>query len=286
MSNTADIIAKLGLDAKGFTSGIKDAQQQASGFANFGKSLKRDLAGLFSVGILTSFVSEMGQVTDKLQRASATTNMSTDALQALGFVAKQNGSSLDDVISATDNLTKAQGEGLRGQDRYVKKWQELGVSQKDLAELDTEALLQRIATRLHEGGYAGSSMSAAMTILGDGAAKLQPVLEDMANNGIGAMIARAKELGVVLDESMIATMDKAGDSLDAGKLKLQVWGSSLLDGLTKAATYLTYLYSSGIRLLSPQDSMIDAKYAKALLHGIDHASCSDIPSSFCSVVIK
>lgn len=175
----------------------------AAGFVA-GFTVDRILTGIGSA--VASTIEWGGAITD----LSAKTGVSMTALQRWEYAAKQSGNTLDQVVTASLQLSKRIEEGDREVQEAIAG---LGLSMASLQQLRPEDQFNAVAEALAKTSDQGQRASAAMALFGRSGADLLPTLTaDMK-----ALGDEAERLGVIVDEETLKAMDELGDSWQKAK---------------------------------------------------------------------
>jgi len=178
----------------------------AGGTAGFGLAIRRSI----------EFADTIGKTADKI-------GVGVEALQELRFAARRSGVEQAQLDKSLEMLTRRVGEASQGIGEGKRAFDQLGVGIKDvngklrptedilrdvsngLKNVESPALKAALAAQIF--GRAGVSM---LNLVGDGSDKL-----DM-------YAAAARNLGVVLDESLIRNAEAANDKLGDLSQVLQI----------------------------------------------------------------
>lgn len=207
------LMAMLGLNASAFQSGLNSAGALAkSAGGKIGSALSGaiggQLAAFASIGAIEelsrSTIDYAGHVADLSQRLG----ISTDAIQAWDYALKLNGSSIDSAAGFFEKLAGARKKALAGNDEAIGSFRNLGVSIDDLKSKRLEDIGTQIS-RAFEGADPQSLIADLREVGGRGAGEMAAAFTD----GFAQIIDGAKGLGVIIDESVIAKLDEAGDRM-------------------------------------------------------------------------
>ncbi len=207
------------------------------------------LAGLVGMGY------KAVQTADELSTMAQQTGLSTDEIQRFQYASDLVDVSLSDITGALTKTKKA----MTGNEAL---WSQLGVevknadgsmrdatdvfydSLKALSQIENETERDQVAMELF-----GKSADSLAGIIDDGGAALQ------------AYGDKAEELGLILDEDVIASMNATNDTIDQSKAEIQksllVLGSTLAQNLTPLIQKVSELIgkvSERLRNLTPQQT--------------------------------
>lgn len=209
------LIAKLGLNKTGFDSGMDAATAKSKAFSN---NLKSHLAGAFSIAAIAAYTKHVIEAVSRVEDLSQKIGVGTETLQELDYAAKQSGSSLEAVATSFRQLSKARLEALR--DPGTKEGQAfgaMGISGTDLKSESLERTWKRIAETIRTTDFGASELAIVDTLLGRSAGELLP----MFKAGVEATSEEARNLGLVISDEVVSSIDDAGDALDRMGAKLK-----------------------------------------------------------------
>lgn len=199
-------------------------------------------AAIAAVGGLTMLVKSVADTADAMKDMSQVTGASTEALSGLGLAAQKSGSSLEQVAGSFKHMQKAIGEAAEGTAAANETLQALGLSAQALKEQSPEQQFESLAKAIAAVQDPTERSRLAMATFGKAGAELLPVLNTVAEQGMAGVIARAKELGVVIDSQTADAADEFNDTLAdlaaVGKGLAITLGSALLPLFVNVAKVL------------------------------------------------
>lgn len=206
-----------------------------------------------------------GKITDLSQR----TGLGAEALSAMDLAAKQSGSSIEEVSKAVTRFNKTAGEAALGSEEASKKLEMLGVTPQE-AMTDLEGALGKVFKRIKSMPPGVQQTKLAMDAFGKSGVNLIPVINAM-DGDLDGFIAKAKELGIVIDDTTAGELDKFDDMLvqlgtQFEGLKRQV-GVAFLPLLTEMATELSTFISENKEDIKSIASDF-AGFTRAVLSGL------------------
>jgi hypothetical protein len=204
------LLAKLGLDSSSFESGAKRAESLSR---KFGKEMTGALATAFSVEKLVEFGLEAVSAAGKLSDLSERTGVSAGFLQEMKFAAEQTGASLEDVTASVEKLNVARAQALAGSETKINAFKLLGISAEDLKALKSEDLLTKIGETIKNAPNPQNLLAPFREIAGKGAGALIPAMIE----GLQETAQKARELGLVMNDNVVASLDDAADRIDTLK---------------------------------------------------------------------
>lgn len=201
------------------------------------------LAG-FGVGLLAGVGASAAQVVnlgDKLRDLSFATGQSVEQLSFLDFAAKQSGTSIETIASASQRLAKNLTEVSRGGGKAAAvALQELGLSAEELARLDLVSQIETIGQALQRIENPAQRAAAGAALFGKQFKELAPLVLDTSNS-FGELAARFVELGGTLTREQADAFDALNDSIGELQLSVRQAGEALatvlapsLGGIAKA----------------------------------------------------
>ena len=178
-------------------------------------------------------VSSMG---DAIGDSAAKMGVSTRFYQEYDFLLQRAGSSIDSLKTSMKTLANA---AVNGSDAF----EQLGISQEEVASLNQEQLFERTVTALQGVDDTVTRTALASKLLGKGATELGGIF-NMTADEVAATKQEMYDLGVYMDEDMISASDNYQDTMlnmqDSVKgLKISMIKdflpgiTSVMDGLSK-----------------------------------------------------
>jgi hypothetical protein len=204
------LLAKLGLDSSSFESGAKRAESLSR---KFGKEMTGALATAFSVEKVVEFGLEAVSAAGKLSDLSERTGVSAQFLQEMKFAAEQTGASLEDVTASVEKLNVARSQALAGSEAKMDAFKLLGISAEDLKTLKSDDLFTKIGETIKNAPNPQNLLAPFREIAGKGAGALIPAMIE----GLQETAQKARELGLVMNDNVVASLDDAADRIDTLK---------------------------------------------------------------------
>ena len=254
-----DLVAKLSLDSSEYDKGLTGAENKASGFgskfkAGVGTAMKVGGAAIAAVGTAalatgTAVVKATGEVAaygDNIDKMSQKMGISIEAYQEWDAVMQHSGTSMESLKASMKTMASAAEKGNEA-------FQQLGISEEEVATLSQEELFDRVITGLQNMEEGTERTYLASQLLGRGATELGALLNTSAED-TQAMKDRVRELGGVMSEEAVKSAAKYQDTLQ--DLQTGFEGlkrnliSEFLPGITTVMEGLTDLttgdYDSGV----------------------------------------
>lgn len=168
------------------------------------------VAGLLGVQITTDWVKQNVSALAEIGSKAKTVGVTTDALQALRFEARQSGADVSVVEHALDRFSDAASKAGTGGNYLTKVFQANGVPLKDQNGLLRSAsdLLVDYARMVANAQSPQDRIRLAVEAFGKQAGpQMVEVLERIAQVGLPGVISRARELGAVVGSELIEKAD-------------------------------------------------------------------------------
>lgn len=272
-----DLYAKIALDTSEYESGLEGASGKTSSFASklksgIGTACKVGAAAVGAVttavgavsGAIAKGVSDVAAYGDNIDKMSQKMGMTAESYQEWDAVMQHCGTSIESMQSSMKTLANA---AETGNDAFEK----LGISQKDIANMNQEELFSATITALQNVDSETERTYLAGKLLGRGATELGPLLNTSAED-TQKMKDRVHELGGVMSDDAVKAAAAFQDSLQ--DLKTGFSGaknamlSEFLPSCTKVMDGLTELFSGngskGISLISEGISEFSGKVSENL----------------------
>ena len=249
-----DLYAKISLDTSEYSKGLSDAEKQTStfgktlgnGIASFAKVGATALAGVTAAvgGVSALFVkgaSDIADYGDNIDKMSQKLGISATAYQEWDAVLKHSGTSIDSMSRGMQTLQK---NAVNSADKFEK----LGITQEQLAEMSTEELFAATIEGLQNMGEGAERAALASELLGGSAKELGALLNTSAED-TKAMRDRVHELGGVMSDEAVKAAAKYQDTLQDMQTALagvkRGVQADFLPAITTVMEGLTELFSGG-----------------------------------------
>jgi len=252
---TAELLVKVGTDTKALNTGLNSADKQVGGFANtikkhhkaIGMAMAAMGTAILAAGALS--VKQFAKMGDEVQKMALRTGFSTESLSELRHAADLSGASLAGLEKASRTLSGAILDAGYGLETYVRTFDQLGLSYKDLKDLSPEDQFMAVMEAL--AGVENESARAAIAtdLFGRAGTQLLPMLVDGAE-GLADMRQEAHDLGIVFDQEAANKAAAFNDALT--KLKGSFSGIMITVGgfLTDALKPLVDTVTSAVKKFS------------------------------------
>lgn len=210
--------AKLQLDKSDYDKGLDDSENKAS---NFGKGVanafstvgKAAAVGVAALGTATAaagaaFVKSTGEVAeygDNIDKMSQKMGISAEAYQEWDAILQHSGTSIDSMSRGMQTLQKNAVNS-------AEKFEQLGISQEQLASMSTEELFSATISGLQGMGEGAERTALASELLGGSAKELGALLNTSAED-TEAMRQKVHELGGVMSNDAVKAAAAYQDAL-------------------------------------------------------------------------
>lgn len=232
--------------------GQKVTAAGAKGFGGFNRvlgSTSNLLGGLgIALGVrqFTRFIGNAIEAGDQLNKLSLKTGASVENLSALSLVARLADSSLDQVGNALAKMNKFVGDAAAGIPTALAALKDLGLGVDDFRGKDSVEMFEMVSKKVIALGDNFRRRRSAMVIFGRSGANLIPTMKALAEEGLGAVIERAKELGVLIDHDLAAASEKIKDDVEILKMQSEAMGVSFVAGFGPAMSQTLQVLSGDL----------------------------------------
>lgn len=246
--NVFELFAKLSLDSSEYEQGLDDAKSAGSNFGSvLATSARVGLTAVTAMGTAavvagSQFVdsaNELAQYGDNIDKMSQKIGISAEAYQEWDAVMQHCGASIDQLRPAMKTLAT---EAQTGNEAF----QQLGISEEEVATLSQEDLFSRVIAGLQSMEEGTERTYIASQLLGRGSTELGALLNTSAEE-TQAMRDRVHELGGVMSDEAVKAAAGFQDQLQdmqtsfAG-LKRSMMGN-FLPSLTTVMSGLTEVFA-------------------------------------------
>lgn len=186
-----------------------------SGIASQAASVKGAMAGLIATVTSGAFLQMGRQALDAaggLGELAAQTGASAKALQTYKFIALENGVTNEQMQKGFAQLSKRLGEAKLGSEKMIEAFAAVGISGQQLATMTTDQAMLKIADAMSRIEDPTKRAALQMQLFGRGGQALAPILE-MGSAAIQEQSQKLQEMGVIMDDAMIAKADEAADKM-------------------------------------------------------------------------
>lgn len=201
---------------QGVGKGLKTVGKQTTDFGvGLTTSVTAPIVGV--IGGLAALALSSARAGDEIGETAAEAGLSTDRWQEYGFALSQvSRISEDQLAKGFANLTKMIGEASAGGKKQIKVLEDLGFSQKQIADgtITTEAAFERLRVSLVKAESPAQALVLAGDALGD---RVGPKLAGAirtSNDQIDVAIQKHKELGLGMSGAALKAASDFQDKID------------------------------------------------------------------------
>ena len=202
-----EILARLGLNATGFQSGLKRAESSGAAFA---KTIKTQLAGAFTAAAAVQFVRSVHGAMDALGDLSDQSGLTVKDLQEFQAVAGKSGLDVNPLIQFIEKLREARREAQAGKPEMRDLFNQLNIDPTKLDALDDAGNLfrsfasefakfdqnsQNAIAQAIGGTRAGGRLSSTIKAIGQGAKSGEIQFSDTEVKAAGEIDNAVKSAG-------------------------------------------------------------------------------------------
>jgi lambda family phage tail tape measure protein len=173
----------MAAELKQINSSVNSIEKGFSSLSGIVKEFGAGLLGAFSVGGFVAFVKNSIDAAAALSDMAAATGSSVENLSRLQQVAKISGTDMESVASALGNLNTALHENEKGSRNTEAALKAIGLSIKDLKDLDPAETMRLIAVNMEKYADGGGKAAAMTVLLGDASKKTASYVHDLATAG-------------------------------------------------------------------------------------------------------
>lgn len=209
---------------------------------------------------------------DRLGELAQKAAVSAQALQAIGYVAKQSGSDIESVTTALQALNRATISAQDGTGAQAEAFRALRIELEDANGniKTTEQLFNEIADAFASAEDNASKTAIAMTLLGKAGAELIPTL-NQGSKGFRAASDELQRFGGLLSDETIKAADQFNDNVERLKTAVQAFAAQaaaqLLPRLIEITEQFLALASDGPRVKQAIDNITESLKGLAVVLG-------------------
>jgi hypothetical protein len=218
--------------------GLRSAQRR---LMQFGQTVTGMGARLLGVGAgfaapIIAATKNFADFGDAVNKMSARTGLSAEAVSGLGFAAEQSGADTKTLEAGFRGMSRTILNASRGLSTAVDSFTDLGLSIENIQGLDPEQQFKLIAERISQIEDPTRKAAIAMSIFGRSGQMLIPLL-DAGSAGISDMQEEARRLGITLSDDDAAAAAELTDAMNRVRRSMKAaWmsgGLVLANGMTK-----------------------------------------------------
>lgn len=167
-----------------------------------------------AVGGLMSIANKSAETADTFDKSSLRTGLQVEYLQKLNYAAGQSGVQLGSLEKSAKKLNERIGEVSEGNKASIEMFNKLGVSVKntDGTMRDSSDVYNETMMKLADMGDTAEATAIGTDLFGKAFVDMKPLLA-AGSDGIGDLMGRADELGIVMSEDAVSAGVKFGDTV-------------------------------------------------------------------------
>ncbi len=231
----------------------KASAKQSHGFLGLNRVLGSTSALLSGLGVALG-VSQFQQwirssvdAADQIDELGQKVGASTENLSALSMLARTSASSLEEMGAALAKQNKFIGEAAAGNPKATATLRALGLTLADFRGKDSVQIFELMAQRIAALPSPIQKTKTAMDIFGRFGANLIPTMTALADEGLGAVIERARELGVLIDDKLAQSAAQMNDDFELLKAQSEGLGARLAAGLVPQLSQALQIMSGDLK---------------------------------------
>lgn len=207
------------------------------------------LAGLgiaVGVGSFVSFIRSSAEAADQVGKLGQKVGASVTNLSALNLAAATADVGTEQLTTGLVLLNQRLSELADGSPQAQTAFRQLGLSVRDFKGKDAVQSFELVSQRMAQLGDGARKTKTAVEIFGRSGAQLIPLMNDLAAEGLGPLIERARDLGVLLSDDMVASAQTLNDDFRLLKVQAQGLGVQFATGLAPSVSQALQILSGGL----------------------------------------
>ena len=231
----AQLVAKLGLDAKPFNQGMSkvSGSMKKSG-RKMASNLKGQLAGVFALGFLSKASSEALQFAKDVKTFSHQIGLTTDEFQKMDYLFKTVGADTNDVVDAFGTLADKMHDAIGGSEGVREDFRLIGLESGKMKNLTAMEALYAFADAAAKTDDKSQVLAATIRTFGDDLGRRVLPLISEGSEALREMAAASGDFAI--SEESINSLDDASKKLAALTAANRSWFGEFLGNLTGFAT--------------------------------------------------
>ncbi len=257
------LLAKIGLDSKGFQKGLNSAK---AGVGKFGKAVLNVSNRLAKMGLASAAAGfallsrNAISLGSQLSDIAANTGFATKEFQVFRGALIDAGGTTTSMEKSIVTMQKAIVQGSEGLTTYTRAFERLGLNIDDIKAMKPEAQFMAIGKAIASASNQQEALTSAIEIFGQrNAGRLIEVFDRLNKDGYGKMAEDIKEAYGIMDAETQQALDKAADTIERFKNKATIFVGELIAGEADGAA----LKKLGFKILE-----VAANFGKGLFESI------------------
>ncbi len=246
---------ELKLKSEKFRQSLRQAQQRLNKFAQSVAVVGTRIVAIGGAGVaaMAACTRSFMAAGDAMDKMSARTGVSVEALSQLKFAAEQSGAAISDIENGLKTLQNKLEDAGRGKSKAIQAFQAIGLSFEYLRAQQPEQQLNLIAAAINRLPTAAAKTKASMELLGNTA--LVPMLGNMQ-----ALRAEADKLGLTMSTTDAQAAANLVDQVNIlnSQMKMLFFevGSALAPELIKLAEYFKTVMIDAVAWIKQNHGLI------------------------------
>lgn len=207
------------------------------------------LAGLgvaVGVGSFVGFIRKSAEAADQVGKLGQKVGASVENLSALNLAAATADVGTEQLATGLVFLNRKIAELADGSPEAQAAFRQLGLSIRDFKGKDAVQSFELVSQRMAQLGDGARKTKTAVEIFGRSGAQLIPLMNDLAEEGLAPLIERARELGVLLSDDMVAAAQRLNDDFKLLSLQAQGLGVQFATGLAPSVSQALQIMSGDL----------------------------------------
>ena len=176
---------------------------------------------------LFALTNKTAEYADEIDKLSERTGINREELQRWKYAAGQSGADIGKLEVGIKTLSGVMDDAIRGNEKAIQKFAELGITLEDLQEKSQEDIFGTVMNALADMEQGAVRNALGADLLGKSYTELLPLL-NAGSDGMQELKDRADMLGIVMSEESVKANVKFGDTLADVK--------SAIGGITRGLT--------------------------------------------------
>lgn len=246
-----DLSASLTLNSAEYEAGLNEAEAKATSFGGrfasvIGKTAVASATAFatalgIGIGLLKKGIQQTAEYGDNVDKMSQKIGISAEAYQKWDYVMQRAGGNVDSLKMGMKTLSQ-QAE------KNNEAFQQLGISQEEVANLSQEELFERTVKGLSEMEEGTKRTALASELLGRAGADMGPLL-NQGSDAIEEQMEIAEKYGMVMSDEAIKASASFKDSVTTMSMTMQGMRNRMMGEFLPALTQVT----DGLALLFTGD---------------------------------
>jgi len=196
-------------------------------------------AGTAIVVAVGKMLTDWSQAGDEIAKMALRTGWAVESLSELSYIAKQSGTDLASIETATKKLARSIVDASDGMVTYTREFERLGLDVDDLMRMSPEDQFWAVAKAIAALEDPTLRTNSAVELFGRSGTDLLPILAGGAE-GIAELQARYSDFGRQWTAESANIAVEFGDAMDDVKIAIDGTKDALVEELAPAITELIY----------------------------------------------